>query len=84
MNAAENGDTDCNTALIEGTDKDYLNLFSKTEFSSLIIASVHGHKDTVELLLKASANPNPISEENDVHLLCTLQPLIMLMPCASC
>eukprot|EP00548_Thalassiothrix_antarctica_P012360 CAMPEP_0194161710 /NCGR_PEP_ID=MMETSP0152-20130528/79083_1 /TAXON_ID=1049557 /ORGANISM="Thalassiothrix antarctica, Strain L6-D1" /LENGTH=896 /DNA_ID=CAMNT_0038871525 /DNA_START=985 /DNA_END=3675 /DNA_ORIENTATION=- len=66
MNAAENGDADCITALIEGTDEDYLNLFSKTGFSSLIIASAHGHKDAVELLLKAGADPNAVSEENAV------------------
>mmetsp|Transcript_21278 Transcript_21278/g.31554 ORF Transcript_21278/g.31554 Transcript_21278/m.31554 type:complete len:881 (+) Transcript_21278:97-2739(+) len=69
MNAAENGDVECIKNLIEGVDADYLNLFSKTGFSALIIASAHGHKDAVETLFKAGADPNAVSEENQVTAL---------------
>jgi len=69
MNAAENGSADCVKALIEGTDADYLNLFSTTGFSALIIAAAHGHKEVVEVLSGAGADPNAVSEENGVTAL---------------
>lgn len=69
MNAAENGTVACLEALAAGADKDYLNSFSKTGFTALIIASAHGHKEAVEFLVNAGADVNAVHDDNQVTAL---------------
>lgn len=72
-NAAEHGSVECLQALMSKVDEDekveYLNIFSKTGFSALIIASAHGHKDAVEFLLTSGADVNAVHETNAVTAL---------------
>lgn len=66
MNAAENGSKETIQALVEATDKDYLNAFSKTGFNALIIASAHGHADAVAFLIEAGADMEAKHSINEV------------------
>jgi ankyrin repeat protein len=69
MNAAENGTIACMEALVAKADKDYINSFSKTGFSALIIAAAHGKKEAVEFLIAAGADVNAVHEDNRVTAL---------------
>lgn len=69
MNAAEKGDVACLKALTEKTDADFLNQFSKTGFSALIIAAAHGHTEAAGYLIDAGADINAVHDENKVTAL---------------
>ena len=69
MSAAENGTVATLKALLDHVDDpEYVNLISKTGFTSLIIAAAHGHVDAVEYLLDNGAQAD-IVHENKVTAL---------------
>ena len=66
MNAAENGTVACMEALVANADKEYVNAFSKTGFSALIVASANGKTDAVKFLIGAGADANAVHDESKV------------------
>ena len=60
MNSAEKGDVEVVKALLESILAEergtYVNHFSATGFTALVIASAHGHKDAVEAMLDYGAD----------------------------
>jgi ankyrin repeat protein len=69
MSAAENGTVACIEHLVAKADKEYIDSFSKTGFSALIIAAAHGNTDAVKALIKAGADVNSMNESNQVTAL---------------
>ena len=69
MNAAENGTVACMEAIVAKVDKEYIDIFSKTGFSALIVASAHGKTDAVKYLISAGADVNAVHEDNKVTAL---------------
>lgn len=75
MNAAEKGATDVMKVLVaavaksNGSANDYVNTMSTTGFNALIIASAHGHTDSVKYLIsEANADVNLV-HDNQVSAL---------------
>jgi len=70
MNAAEKGATNVMKVLIAAADSaDYVNTMSSTGFNSVIIASAHGHTDSVKYLItEANADVNLV-HDNQVSAL---------------
>lgn len=64
MNAAEKGATNVMKVLIDAAGSpDYVNIMSTTGFNALIIASAHGHTDSVKyLIIEAKADVNLVHE----------------------
>jgi len=62
MSASENGTLSCVEVLVKDAKVDdvsaYINMFSHTGYSALVIASAHGHKGVVEFLLENGADVN--------------------------
>ena len=70
MNAAEKGATDVIKILVEAADSaDFVNTMSTTGFNALIIASAHGHTDSVKYLINEAKADVNLVHENQVTAL---------------
>jgi len=70
MNAAENGTVATLKVILDHVDdSDYVNRVSNTGFSSLVIASAHGHADAVEFLLDAGADVDAVHDNKVTALM---------------
>jgi ankyrin repeat protein len=70
MNAAENGTVATLKLLVDHVkDPSYVNLMSKTGFSSLIIASAHGHVGAIEYLVEAGCDVNAVHDNKVTALM---------------
>jgi len=70
MSAAEHGTVATLKAILTHvSDPDYINLISNSGFTSLIIASAHGHADAVEYLLDNGAKADTVHENRVTALM---------------